>query len=247
MNHIVYLQGSYPNATNIRGDSDVDVVVESTNVYYDDMPAEVQKQIGWSQGSYSFNDVRREVITALTNYYPAGKVKPDKKCIRVAGDGSNRLNADVVPCVTFKHFDGTTHKATGIAFWPQEGGLRIVNYPKLHLANGQNKNGICSYNYKPAIRMFKNARNKAQTYSLFPSYFLECLLYNAPTHCFVNSRAATFADVLSWLHEQSQSAGFSLLRCQNGVQFMFGTAAHQVSEQDAKRLINDLVTLWNNW
>ena len=33
MDHIVYLQGSYPNYTNIRGDSDVDVVVETSNTF----------------------------------------------------------------------------------------------------------------------------------------------------------------------------------------------------------------------
>ena len=34
MNYRVYLQGSYPNHTNIRGDSDVDVVVETDGVFY---------------------------------------------------------------------------------------------------------------------------------------------------------------------------------------------------------------------
>ena len=34
MDHHVYLQGSYTNHTNIRGDSDVDVVVETQSVFY---------------------------------------------------------------------------------------------------------------------------------------------------------------------------------------------------------------------
>lgn len=248
MNHIVYLQGSYPNATNIRGDSDVDIVVESTNVYYDDMPAEVQKQVGWSQGSYSFNDVRNEVIKALTNYYPAGKVNPDNKCIKVSGDGTNRLNADVVPCITFKHFEGANHKASGIAFWLQNGGGRIVNYPKLHLSNGSTKNANCSLNYKPNVRVFKNARNRAQTEAdKFPSFFLECLLYNVPDRYFVASHSSTFYECLDWLDKAHKQNLFPNFTCQNGVQLMFGTGHHQSTIAEARRLIDELISLWNQW
>jgi len=97
--------------------------------------------------------------------------------------------------------------------------------------------------------MFKNARNRAQSqaFGQYPSYFLECLLYNAPTSYFVNSRSSTFAEVLEWLRLESEQPRFDLFRCQNGVQYMFGPGLHQSNIDDAKRLIRDLVTLWNQW
>ena len=39
----VYLQGSFRNHTNIAGDSDVDVVVEASGVFYSDL-TEMEKQ-----------------------------------------------------------------------------------------------------------------------------------------------------------------------------------------------------------
>ncbi len=190
MNYEVYLQGSYPNATNIYGDSDVDIVIESSNVFYDDRPLVLKQQMGWNKGSYSWADFRNEVKNALTNYYGSDKVLQANKCIKVKGDGGNRLNADVVPCCTYQHYQGATLIANGITFWTQSG-QQVVNFPKLHLVNGQGKNTNCSSQYKPNIRVFKNARNKAQPNNPYPSYFLECLFYNVPSSKFSYSHTAT--------------------------------------------------------
>ena len=203
MNYEVYLQGSYPNATNIYGDSDVDIVVESSNIYYDDRPLVLKQQMGWYKSSYSWTDFRNEVKKALVNYYGSGKVSQANKCIKVKGDGSNRLNADVVPCCTYKHYQGATLIADGITFWTQSG-QQVVNYPKLHLVNGQGKNTNCSLRYKPNIRVFKNARNKAQTNNPYPSYFLECLFYNVPSSNFKYTHTATYLNCINWLSETAQ-------------------------------------------
>ena len=182
MDHDVYLQGSYPNYTNIRGDSDVDVVVETSNVFYNDLPLETKQQMGLTAGSYTWEQFKDQAVIALTNYYGHNVVTPNSKCIKVKGDGGHRLDADVVPCNTYRQYNGTIVAASGITFWTQTG-QQIINYPKLHLKNGSAKNSTCSMNYKPSVRMFKNARNRAQSKALgrYPSYFLECLLYNVPT------------------------------------------------------------------
>ena len=46
----VYLQGSYRNHTNIAGDSDVDVVVESSGVFYDNLTPEERRLRGFQPG-----------------------------------------------------------------------------------------------------------------------------------------------------------------------------------------------------
>ena len=44
----VYLQGSYPNHTNTRGNSDVDVVAEMDCVYYSNLTEEEKPRVGWT-------------------------------------------------------------------------------------------------------------------------------------------------------------------------------------------------------
>ena len=168
MDHHVYLQGSYPNHTNIRGDSDVDVVVESTNVFYHNVPEHSRSQYGLTTGSYTWQEFRAEVKEALINYYGFAAVTDGNKSLKVAGYG-NRLNADVVPCNTYRRYEDRYRYASGITFWTR-GNIQIVNFPKAHLDNGSGKNGRCGGHYEPTVRMFKNARNRAG--SDFPSYFL---------------------------------------------------------------------------
>ena len=48
----VYLQGSYPNHTNIYGDSDVDVVAETSSVFYHNVPDDQRKQFGLPERGY---------------------------------------------------------------------------------------------------------------------------------------------------------------------------------------------------
>src|SRR6266446_1849281 len=70
----VYLQGSYKNDTNIRGDSDVDVVVQLNDTFGRDLAAlpESQKrlyQAAHSSATYLWGDFRKDVLQALRYYY----------------------------------------------------------------------------------------------------------------------------------------------------------------------------------
>src|ERR1044071_1693675 len=69
MNYTDYLQGSYANTTNIRGDSDVDIVIECTSIFYNNLSADEKKSLGLNPGQHSFEDFRNEVISALVAYY----------------------------------------------------------------------------------------------------------------------------------------------------------------------------------
>ena len=66
----IFLQGSYKNSTNIRADSDVDVVVQSNEVFYKDLswlPADQQvaQKRSFIPGSHNAQDWRRVVEVAL--------------------------------------------------------------------------------------------------------------------------------------------------------------------------------------
>ena len=249
MRYEPYLQGSYPNETNIRGDSDVDIVVEMISSFYHDVTDENDKRVlGLTGGGrYNFNDFRHEVTTALTNYYNAETVSPDDKCIKVLRGSTNRLDADVVPCVAYKHYRGTSVAAEGIMLWDQKSGEAIVNYPKLHLQNGSFIEGFSEGDYKGTIRIFKNARTAKPEISNLPSYFIEGLCYNLSTDCYAGSRQQTVLNCLSELNAAKNNGRLANFTAQNGVQTMFGDKPFQIRLEDAEEFILDIVNLWNNW
>lgn len=179
-----YLQGSYRNSTNIHGDSDVDLVVELTSVFYSNLTAEEKLQLGMTPANYTWYSFRQDVITALSQYYGCQYVDTSgSKSIKLLPN-SGRLKADVVVAATYKHYEGMQLVAEGMTFWTVPGGQQICNFPKRHYDNGASKNSNQKTRgwYKPTVRVFKNARSRINTDPLFtktfPSYFIECLLYN---------------------------------------------------------------------
>ena len=96
------------------------------------------------------------------------------------------MTADVLPAVQFKDYTGfqsinDENFDEGLEF-VDAAGNHTVNYPKLHIKNGEEKNSPLQTNgrYKPSVRMFKNARNYMIDRRLLgdgvaPSYFVECL------------------------------------------------------------------------
>ena len=205
MSYDPYLQGSYANSTKIRGDSDVDLVVETDDVFYSNLTEAEKTQLRISRGRFTWTEFRQEVAEALTNYYGADLVDDTRgKCIAVSAHG-NLLAADVVPAVEYRKYDQLVVEASGMTFWTRRGNHQVINYPKIHKANGTTKNAQTNERYKPSVRMFKNARNKitganqADGTNRFPSYFTECLLYNVPNVTFRRSPADTCVSVVKAL------------------------------------------------
>ncbi|MBI1953427.1 MAG: nucleotidyltransferase [Candidatus Omnitrophica bacterium] len=254
----VYLQGSYKNDTNVRSDSDVDVVVEFRETFGRDLaalPLEQQRAyaLAYQDAAYKLEHFRSGVLSALQNHFGRTAVSRGRKSIKVAP--AYRLRADVVPCITFRRYLyfrslGDQNYVEGIRFdIPSENNRTVINYPKRHYDNGVAKNSPARTNgwYKHTVRMFKNARSKlidggAIGQGLAPSYFLECLLFNVPDRCFGGGDEETFYGVLNWLNQ----ANLQNLKCQNGVVNLFGESPEQWSTSQASELIGALVGLWNN-
>ena len=251
MNHEAYLQGSYANYTNIRGNSDVDLVVESSSVFYSNLSQDEKQHLGLTGGSYAFAAFRNEVIEALISYYGPNLVDySSQKSIKIAAS-SNRLVADVIPCIQYRWYHQLSVIAEGITFWTQNSNQQIINYPKIHLQNGANKNQRTNNNYKPSVRMFKNARERIlednpSLQGSYPSYFVECLLYNVPDQCFSNSFANTHCDVVNFLSSQSPQS-LAQFRCQNEQLLLFGSDSTQWDITRAKDFVYQLSKLWEQW
>lgn len=251
-----FLQGSYRNATNIRADSDVDVVASMTTTFRRniDRLTDVEKQRYhgfYSPGAHSYDDWRRNVLRALRSYYGTGRVHDGRKAIRIDGSGG-RLDADVLPAMAYRHFtsfeSGPGKYIEGIVFEDHVDGRSIVNWPKQHINNGATKNAATSDRYKPYVRMFKNARNAAADRGVInrdrvPSYFLEGLLYNASNTSYRPGFQQGYADIIVELGK----AEFGNLWCQNEIVRLFGPTPEQWNEEDAWHALGGLADLWRGW
>jgi hypothetical protein len=250
----VYLSGSYVNSTNIHGNSDVDVVIEVTSISYSNLSSEEKKALEITPATYSWETFRQDVITALTNYYGNQYIDTTgKKAIKVRA-APGRQNADVIVATTYDLYQNGKIRAEGITFWTQPKGDQIINFPKIHKDNGANKNSDfrTSNWYKRTIRTYKNARDKIYTnkpnlVGKFPSYFIECLLYNVPDRQFGGSYESNFVNTLNWLSAELYKDTADQMECQNGIYYLFQPSLVTWNITDARTFVSEIVDLWNDW
>lgn len=255
----IYLQGSYRNDTNIRGDSDVDLVVQLNTSFHHDLSqlSDVERTLFHSiypQASYRWPDFKNDVLKALQLFYGERQVSDGTNCVNVLA-GSGRLPADVLVCLeyrNYKYFSGKQQENSvkGVAFFSGKENRMVINYPKEHYENGVIKNNAVNTNgwFKPIVRIFKNARTYMAerghiSDELAPSYFVQCLLYNVPNPSFGTNYQTSYAKMVNWLG----SADLASFVCQNGQLPMFGATKEQWSIQEAKEFITALISLWNTW
>jgi len=239
----VYLQGSYKNDTNIRGDSDVDVVAQLNSTFYSNLLDDQKRILVLTQASYSWSDFRADVLKALGDYYGQSRITECNKSIKI-NENNGRLPADVIVCSQYRRYKTVSgyDYVEGVCFWTKNDNRQVVNYPKIHYDNGVSKHQNSNKWYKPSVRMFKNIRNSISGDST-PAYFLECMLYNVPNASFGTSYGDTFCNVVNWLNK-ADLGGFV---CQNGQVNLFGSSQEQWDTAQAGQVIKNLISLWNNW
>lgn len=257
----IYLQGSYRNFTNIRGDSDVDVVVEFSSVFYSNKHELTVEQLKafneyYSDGKYTLNSFKEAVIQRLKSYYGEAYVKVGNNSIKVLAN-SGRLDCDVICCAEYREYRSFSKTdissyTKGIVFWTNKTNEQVVNFPKQHFDNGASKNQICNNNFKPTIRIIKNIKARLVnsgiiSSSLAPSYFIEGLMYNMPNVDFQNStHSSRVLAILKTFHSYSDSQFESLL-CQNGRRYLFGSSKQQWNIADCRIFRDQLIKFWNEF
>ena len=255
----VYLQGSYRNDTNTRGDSDVDVIVEYEGAFYSNKESLPPDQFAiheelHSSASYTWHSFRQDIIVGLTKYYGEDFVDAKgNKSLKVLPN-SNRLRADVVPVISYRNYDYFNSLADyshvpGVAFHHKSTDRLIVNFPKKHYENGVKKHGDTDEQFKKIVRIAKNARARIVDAGLIdkskaPSYFLQSLFFNVPDPYFkLRDLDDIFPAVLNFLNNHN----FSGFMCQNDITHLFGTTEEDWNISDARYTVNALIYLWNNW
>lgn len=255
INYEVFLQGSYANSTNTRGDSDVDVVVMLTSTFMPEISrlssAEQQRyESARIPGTTSSLDFRAMVERALRNYYDEGLIDPKNKCIKVK-KRAGYVDADVVPAMQQRLLTSypSTHDATfieGIAITPLQGS-RIVNYPKEHRENGRLKNRAAGENYKATVRQVKKLRRKAVSLGLLgpdvaPGYLLECLVSNVPNEYFVNDPSDRLIRVMAHLQNLSADGLHRSMWSGDRIHKLFATDPGDHNQYTAERILR---VLWD--
>lgn len=255
----IYLQGSYRNSTNIYGNSDVDVVVQSDATFFSDVSdldthEKAIYERAFSKATYTWEKFKGEVIETLQDSFGVQNIEVGNKSIKI--DAGN-YEADVVPCfeyrkyITFGESNEEREYIPGIKFYTTNEHRSVVNYPKEHFSHGAAKNQRVSMRYKPTIRIFKNLKRKLIDEGMInkeqaPSYFIESLLYNVADHCYNESNISSRVyNVLKWLQDNRDS--MSQFICQNEQTYLFGITQEQWNEEDARTYINQAITLWNEW
>lgn len=254
----IFLQGSYRNSTNTYGDSDVDVIVLYENIFCKDMSklTSAQQQLHeatFGPATYDWQNLRSDVIATVQAYYGPAAVTPSNKSIKVE-TGYGTKPSDIVPAVQFRRYatfksasDLTAH--WGIQFFDNENNP-IVNYPKYHIARGEEKNSAARTNgrYKPIVRLFKNLRSYLVEHDLLPdgvapSYFIECALYNVPDHFFIGLLTNVVPSIIDYLLETP----YATFLCQNGVVPLIGEGSTQWSVGNFADFLVAAKHGWENW
>ena len=239
MTYDVFLQGSYKNATNLRRDSDVDLVIQlasrirprvlnltGRNLRESDAHRDAVRR--WKLfRSHALQALRAEFGDSVTS---------GRKSLKLA-KGKIPAAADVV--VTLKFEDG-------LAFYLPDEERWATSYPQIHYERGVKKDQVTNNQFKRVVRLFKVARNhlianRTIQESDAPSYFIECLLYNVPSNLFDPNLAITYSNILSWL----KSAQLEGLKCQNGKVTLFGAQRGQWTVRCARHFTEAMQRLWS--
>lgn len=223
-NYEVYLQGSYANHTNVKFDSDVDIVVQLKSTHFSDksqLPDEekILYDLNHSNSKYHFVDFKNHVFVALQKSF-GGDVEYAPKCLKIH-QNTSRVNADVVPALEYrkyKRFLSLTNEVfvEGIKLFNTDDNSEIINYPKKHLENCESKNTDTDGMFKSMVRILKNMRNvlidqKKINQKLAPSYFIENLVYNCSSSCFDSDYSRNLINILQFVFdaiELNRAIGF---------------------------------------
>ncbi len=227
----VEAKGSYPNNTNVRFDSDVDIKVQlNDQIYYefrDDVPVWSRDEIGSYRGRWTPALLRQEVGKALVNAFGSGVEDSHNVAFYVPPVFGSRPNADVVPCFQYRQYiTGDLSKYHSGSIVHCRDGKRIVNWPELQLTNGRAKNSDTGNRYKFVVRVLKSVENDLCRQGLIeavPSYFSECLIYNVPNSRFTSGESfdSTVAYALASVFAQLKNGAADMWE-PNEVKKLFG-------------------------
>lgn len=188
----IFLQGSYANSTNIKKDSDVDIVICYKKSYFYDIDnlSDTETNLfhkNTTNASYNFSDFKNDVENYLVSIY-WNTVERKNKCIKIPWNWG-WVDADIVPCFVYKRYE--THNkisAEWIKFLSDKNET-VISFPKQHKKNWEVKNQYTWWDFKSLVRIIKNCKKELVNKwiikeDLVSSFLLECIFWNIPNNNF---------------------------------------------------------------
>lgn len=227
----VFAKGSYPNNTNVRAESDVDVAVQCHEIiYYDQEDPRAGRPLSPYEGRWTPAKLREELTASLSAKFP-GQVDTTGSTAIGVNSSSARIDADVVPCFDYRWYPTSGSPVEGIKII-RKSGSSGENYPVQHLEKGIAKNNATSRRFKKTVRILKRAANAMEedgAHRAVPSFFVESLVYNCPNTIFGRTTwksVASGAIVHIWESLQGDEPGESYERWRevNNFKYLFHPA-----------------------
>lgn len=185
----VYLHGSIYNETNIKEDSDLDVIIE----FYQPYKLNIYERLNERNIKYIHAQLYEKIFQALENHFGENYVYRSDKCIKLR---KNRLQqaTDILIAFTKK---SRNHKEDGIIFYTRSHFEKIINYPILVKELGETKNIETKGRFNEIVRILKNIRSKHLLD--IPSFFIQSLVYNIPNTLYQSDKRRTLIDISNYL------------------------------------------------
>ena len=219
----VYAKGSYPNNTNVRTESDVDIAVQCSEVvYWEEATHGIHTRGPSYQGIWTPATLRSEVTNALRARFPNQVDASGRVAIKVR-PSTVREDADVVPCFDYHYYLSSQSYREGIKIFRRDGS-DIINYPRQHLENGRAKNTRTNHNFKKTVRILKRTANsmaESHVHREVASCLVESLVYNCPDSNFM---APTWTGIVN------RVTGHILNNTQGDIEPIAGARWHEVDE-----------------
>jgi hypothetical protein len=213
----IFAQGSYANSTNVKLNSDVDVCIQTLNVFFADYPEKKgHNDFGNLESQLNFFTFKSEVGSALKHHFGEADIREGKKAFDVLESGS-RIEADAVPCFEHRRYTGNKDQSgsfiyySGIEFITKNGGS-VVSWPKQHRANGIHKNEATGTKFKKVVRIFRRLNYKmcddgVPDIGNITGYLLECLCWNLDNSYFTSSSYITIVrEILGKLYQDTENS-----------------------------------------
>ncbi len=204
------LQGSYANNTNIKKNSDVDILIIQEDCFRAKYrPGVSREDYGFDSVDSKHKDLKNDIEKALRCYFK-DRIERHNKSIKIR-ENNYIVNTDVVPSLQYRDYSNDfdfdkKNYISGILIISDDG-QEIINYPEVHKKNGIDKNNKTHRRYKKAVRIVKKIYESMEEIEGISSYGIECLLYNVPDNIYnsnSNKYSVIIEDIINWLLDNNQ-------------------------------------------
>jgi hypothetical protein len=242
----IFLQGSYRNKVNVQADSDVDVGIVCSDVFFGNYPKGYNRDsFGYVAASYSFDEFKNDIEIALIKKFGEEAVTRGSKAFDIKAN-SYRVEADVAPFMEHRRFKNDGSYITGVQQFSDDG-KKVINWPEQHYENGVSKNKLTSRTYKRTVRVFKKLTNDMAANGIaeandIPGFLCECLIWNLPNKYFNQSKYYDiFRDAIIYLYAELDKESSEDWGEVSELKYLFGSSQKWTKKQAREFL----VAAWN--